>query len=85
MATFEERLTALESVVQQLERGELTLDESVRLFEQGVQLSTACREELEKAEGRIQVLVETRGDGRTEELAVPDALQDEDEDDDEDD
>ena len=58
MASFEEQLTALESVVERLERGELTLDESVRLFEDGVKLSEACKKELEAAEGRIQVLVE---------------------------
>jgi exodeoxyribonuclease VII small subunit len=63
MATFEDRLTALEAVVDRLERGELTLDESVRLFEEGVHLSNACKLELEKAEGRIQVLVETQGGG----------------------
>ena len=62
MASFEEQLTALESVVERLERGELTLDESVRLFEEGVKLSEACKKELETAEGRIQVLVE-RGRG----------------------
>ncbi len=63
MASFEERLTALEAVVERLERGELTLDDSVRLFEEGVHLSNACKLELEKAEGRIQVLVETQGGG----------------------
>ena len=60
MATFEDRLTALETVVERLERGELSLDDSVRLFEEGVQLSNACKAELEKAEGRVQVLVEGR-------------------------
>ena len=63
MASFEERLTALEGVVERLERGELTLDESVRLFEEGVHLSNACKLELEKAEGRIQILVETQSGG----------------------
>jgi exodeoxyribonuclease VII small subunit len=58
MASFEEQLNALEGVVERLERGELTLDESVRLFEEGVKLSEACKKELETAEGRIQVLVE---------------------------
>ena len=62
MAGFEDRLTALEAVVERLERGELSLDDSVRLFEEGVKLSNACKAELEKAEGRIQVLVETRGE-----------------------
>ena len=54
-------MTALETVVERLERGELSLDDSVRLFEEGVQLSNACKAELEKAEGRVQVLVEGRG------------------------
>ena len=61
MAGFEDRLTALEAVVERLERGDLTLEDSVKLFEEGVHLSEACKVELEKAEGRIQVLVETRG------------------------
>ena len=58
MADFEQKLTALEAVVEKLERGDLSLDESVRLFEEGVKLSDACKKELESAEGRIQVLVE---------------------------
>jgi exodeoxyribonuclease VII small subunit len=62
MASFEEQLTALESVVERLERGELSLDESVRLFEEGVKLSNACKKELEAAEGKIQILAE-RGNG----------------------
>jgi len=60
MAKFEEQLTALEAVVERLERGELPLEESVRLFEEGVKLSDACKKELEAAEGRIQMLVEQR-------------------------
>ena len=60
MAKFEERLAQLESVVEKLERGELSLEDSVRLFEEGVKLSDACKAELEKAEGRVQVLVEGR-------------------------
>ena len=58
MAKFEEQLTQLETVVERLERGDLSLDESVRLFEDGMKLSSACKKELEQAEGRIQVLVE---------------------------
>src|ERR1700733_13188845 len=63
MANFEEQLTALESVVDKLERGELSLDESVRLFEEGVKLSEACKKGLEAAGGRKQGLV-ARGWGR---------------------
>jgi exodeoxyribonuclease VII small subunit len=61
MANFEEHLTQLEKVVEKLERGDLSLDESVRLFEDGMKLSSACKKELEQAEGRIQVLVEGKG------------------------
>lgn len=61
MANFEEKLTSLEAVVERLERGDLSLDESVKLFEEGVKLSTACKQELEQAEGRIQLLVEGPG------------------------
>lgn len=62
MAKFEEALNKLETIVQQLEKGDLTLEDSVRLFEQGVQLSTACRQELDSAEGRVQKLI-TQRDG----------------------
>jgi exodeoxyribonuclease VII small subunit len=75
MASFEEQLTALETVVERLERGELSLDESVRLFEEGVKLSNACKKELEAAEGRIQVLVEKGSGGmRVAELEVEDSV-----------
>jgi exodeoxyribonuclease VII small subunit len=84
MASFEERLTSLEAVVERLERGDLTLDESVRLFEEGVHLSNACKLELEKAEGRIQVLVETQGGGvQVAEMDVEDEDIEDDEEDDE--
>ena len=78
MASFEEQLTALETVVERLERGELSLDESVRLFEEGVKLSNACKKELEAAEGRIQVLVEQGNGGvRVVDLEVDVAEEDE--------
>jgi len=67
MATFEEQLKALESVVERLERGDLPLEESLKLFEQGVGLSNACKQELETAEGRVQVLLQQRNGERKEE------------------
>jgi exodeoxyribonuclease VII small subunit len=49
----------------------LSLEDSVRLFEEGVKLSSACKAELDAAEGRIQVLVEPEGKGvRVRDLAV---------------
>ena len=56
MATFEEQMSALEGVVERLEHGELPLEESIRLFEEGMRLTAACRKELDAAEGRLQVL-----------------------------
>jgi exodeoxyribonuclease VII small subunit len=80
MASFEEQLTALETVVERLERGELSLDESVRLFEEGVKLSNACKKELETAEGRIQVLVEKGNGGvRVVDLEVEESVDEGDE------
>jgi len=61
MADFERRLTDLESVVDKLEQGDLPLEESVRLFEEGMKLSQSCKQELDAAEGRIQVLIEQGG------------------------
>jgi exodeoxyribonuclease VII small subunit len=84
-SSFEEQLKELESVVERLERGELTLEENVSLFERGVYLSNACKKQLDQAESRLQVLLEPEVDGpvRVEELAVvvDDAEDFEDEDD----
>lgn len=62
MARFEESLQKLERIVQKLEQGELTLEDSVKLFEEGMYLSTACQQELDAAEGRVQQLVARRDD-----------------------
>jgi exodeoxyribonuclease VII small subunit len=61
MADFEQRLSQLEAIVERLEQGELPLDESVRLFEEGMKLSESCKKELNDAEGRIQLLIERAG------------------------
>ena len=60
MATFEESLKKLESIVEQLEKGDLALEDSLKLFEEGVNLSAACKQELEAAEGKVQMLVKQR-------------------------
>jgi exodeoxyribonuclease VII small subunit len=60
MPTFEESLKNLETIVDQLEKGDLTLEESLKLFEQGVSLSAACKTELDAAEGKVQMLVRQR-------------------------
>ena len=55
--TFEASLAELESIVEQLEDGDLPLEESLKLFETGVKLSRECRERLSEAERRIEVLM----------------------------
>lgn len=54
--TFEESLGDLEKIVKQLEDGDLPLDQSLKLFEEGVKLSRLCRERLSRAERRIELL-----------------------------
>lgn len=61
MAKFEECLQRLEKIVQELEKGEVPLDKSLTLFEEGVQLSSACRKELEQAEGKVEILLKKNG------------------------
>ena len=60
MPTFEESLKKLEGIVEQLEMGDLALEDSLRLFEEGVGLSAACKKELDEAEGKVQVLIRQR-------------------------
>ena len=60
--TFESSLSSLEKIVRQLEQGDLSLEESLKLFEEGVKLSRECQERLNQAERRIEVLLKD-GDG----------------------
>jgi len=57
MPSFEESLKKLEAIVNQLEKGDLPLDKSLKLFEEGVGLSAVCKKELDAAEGKVQMLV----------------------------
>jgi exodeoxyribonuclease VII small subunit len=60
MASFEESLKKLETIVDQLEKGEMSLEDSLKLFEEGVGLSAACKKELDAAEGKVQMLIKQR-------------------------
>ncbi len=61
MPKFEDCLQRLEEVVNQLERGEVPLEQALKLFEEGVQLSNSCRKELEEAEGKVEILLKQNG------------------------
>lgn len=55
--SFEASLEALERIVKQLEGGDLPLEKSLELFEQGIRLSRECQERLAQAERKIEVLL----------------------------
>lgn len=61
---FEAAIAELESIVKKLEEGDLALDESLKLYERGIQLSRFCHARLEEAERRIEILNE-RGELKT--------------------
>ncbi len=64
---FEASLEQLERIVQQLEKGDLPLEQSLQLFESGMRLSADCKRQLDEAESRVEILVK-RG---SEMAAVP--------------
>ena len=65
MATpkFEKALARLETIVTELERGELPLDESLKIFEEGIKLSKTCLKVLDDAERKVEILVQDK-DGK---------------------
>jgi exodeoxyribonuclease VII small subunit len=58
---FEDCLQRLEKIVDELERGDIALEQALKLFEEGVQLSNSCRKELEDAEGKVEILLKQNG------------------------
>ncbi|MFZ5861550.1 MAG: exodeoxyribonuclease VII small subunit [Nitrospirota bacterium] len=70
---FEDALGRLETIVQTLERGDLSLDESLKAFEEGVKLSKNCLKLLDDAERRVEMLVGERGRKKTQPFPTDDA------------
>ena len=66
MPKFEDCLQRLEKIVQELEKGDVPLEKSLTLFEEGMQLSNSCRKELEDAEGKVEILLKSNGKLRAE-------------------
>jgi exodeoxyribonuclease VII small subunit len=58
---FEGAMKRLEEIVEQLEKGEIPLEETLSLFEEGVRLSRFCREKLDEAEKRVDILLKDEG------------------------
>ena len=64
---FEELMSELEEITNKLENEKLPLEESVKLFEKGIELSKKCNAKLENAEKRITVLLNADSDNMSEE------------------
>jgi exodeoxyribonuclease VII small subunit len=71
LVKFEECLERLEKIVRELEKGEVPLEKSLTLFEEGMQLSTTCRKQLEEAEGKVEILLKQNGKMQTEPFDPP--------------
>jgi exodeoxyribonuclease VII small subunit len=60
--TFEASLEELERIVKELEKGDLPLEQSLQLFENGMRLSAQCKRQLEEAESRVEILMKRGSD-----------------------
>jgi len=70
---FEKAMTRLESIVEELERGDLDIDKSLEIFEEGIKMSRLCSKKLNEAEAKIQKLSKgKKGDLVTELFPVDD-------------
>lgn len=67
---FEESLTELEQLVERLEQGDISLEDSLKAFERGVQLTRVCQKALKEAEQKIQVLLEDEGQAQLKPFTV---------------
>jgi exodeoxyribonuclease VII small subunit len=63
MPSFEASLHRLEQIVKKLEAGELALDDALKLFEEGINLSQQCQKQLEEAENKVEILLK-KADGK---------------------
>lgn len=74
MATvkFEQAMARLEAIVGELERGDLPLDESLKIFEEGIRLSKSCLKVLEDAEKKVEVLVQEKNGKKKLQAFSPD-------------
>ncbi len=69
--SFEKAMSELERIVETLEKGDMTLDESIEAFQKGIELSRYCSKRLDEIERKITVLIEDQnGEIREEPLAV---------------
>lgn len=73
VADFEQSLDALEQLVEQMERGDMSLEDSLAAYERGVGLYRKCQTALEQAELRVRLLSDPQEPASAEPFAAPDA------------
>jgi len=71
-SSFEQSLAELETIVQNLEQGELSLEESMALFERGLMLSKLSQEKLQQAEQKVKILISENGQQQLTDFDVSD-------------
>jgi exodeoxyribonuclease VII small subunit len=75
---FENALKRLEEIIQKLESGELSLDESLKLFEEGIELSRLCTKKLSETESKVEKLIKSgEKEFKTEPLDMEDKEEEE--------
>lgn len=70
--SFEDKLDELEQIVEKLEKGQISLDESLKLFEHGIILSRECNTMLETARQKVEKLIEEDNNLKSEEFTLKD-------------
>ena len=68
---FEQALAELEGLVERLERGDLPLDEALKTFERGVELTRHCQSSLKAAQQKVEILLKRNGTTEVEPFSVP--------------
>jgi exodeoxyribonuclease VII small subunit len=68
--SFEEALAELETIAQELESGELGLDDAIERYGEGISYARYCQKKLEEAERKIEILQKSKGGIQSEEIAV---------------
>ncbi|HIG61425.1 MAG: exodeoxyribonuclease VII small subunit [Pseudomonadota bacterium] len=69
---FEATLEKLETIVEKMEQGDMSLEDSLKAFEQGIQLTRSCQKALVEAEQQVQLLLQENGQLQTTEFTVSD-------------
>lgn len=65
---FESAIKELETLVEQMEQGDITLEQSLENFERGIELTRACQKALQEAEQKVQILTQKQGEETVEEF-----------------